>query len=419
MELTREEAAWLEGRGGEATRLCLALVVRVGELFGAQRLLPVRQAHIDACLYTNDAGLEFAERLAALGARVRVPSTLNVTARDIRRWEAFRVPPGWAEKSRRLEAAYQAMGCLPTWTCAPYEQGLVPRFGEQVAWGESNAVAYVNTVIGARTNRYADFLDVACAVTGRAPAFGLHLDGPRRGRVLVDVTGVPAALRGHESFYPVLGYHLGPRLDDRVPVVDGIPPTVRAADLKAFCAAAASSGALALAHVVGVTPEAPTREAALHDRPPDETLRVSRADLAATRARLSRAPIDGADLVKLGCPHLSLAEAMDVAERVRGRRVRGGVECWVSTSRAVAHHLAEAGHLAALEAAGVRLLTDTCAMTTRIDGWGFSHMATNSGKQAHYAAATGLEVTLAPLADCVGYALGDALADEEDGLWRG
>ena len=168
MELTREERAWLDGRAGEATRLALDLVVRMGDLFGAERLLPVSQAHIDACLYTNDAGLEFAERLAALGARVRVPTTLNVTARDIRRWEAFRVPSDWAEKSRRLEAAYLALGCLPTWTCAPYEQGLVPRFGQHVAWGESNAVAYVNTVIGARTNRCADFLDVACALTGRA-----------------------------------------------------------------------------------------------------------------------------------------------------------------------------------------------------------------------------------------------------------
>jgi predicted aconitase len=419
MQLTREEQAWLDGRAGEATRLAVGLVVRMGELFGAERLLPVSQAHIDACLYTNDAGLEFAERLAALGGRVRVPTTLNVTARDIRRWEAFRVPPDWAEKSRRLEAAYRTLGCLPTWTCAPYEQGLVPRCGEQVAWGESNAVAYVNTVIGARTNRYADFLDVACAVTGRAPAFGLHLAGPRRGQVLVDLTPIPAALRAHPSFYPVLGYHVGAAVGERIPVLEGVPPTVRAVDLKAFCAAAASSGALALAHVVGVTPEAATREMAFHGTQPDATLVVTREDLRGVRERLSPAPAEGADLVKLGCPHLSLAEAVEVAERVSGRRVRPGVQLWVSTNRAVEHHLGESGHLAVLEAAGVRLLTDTCAMTTRIDGWGFTHMLTNSGKQAHYAAASGLEVTLASLDDCLGYALGDGAAEEEDALWNG
>jgi len=417
MRLTPEEEAWLAGRAGEATRFALHLIVRMGELFGAARLVPITQAHVDACLYTNDAGLEFAERLAGLGARVRVPTTLNVTARDIQRWEAFRVPADWADKSRRLEAAYQALGCLPTWTCAPYEQGLVPRFGQQVAWGESNAVAYVNTVIGARTNRYADFLDAACAITGRAPAFGLHLDAPRRGQVLVDVTPVPAALRAHPSLYPVLGYHLGPLLGDRIPVLEGIPPAARAVDLKAFCAAAASSGALALAHVVGVTPEAPTRAAAFQGQPPEETVAVTRADLRATRERLSPAPLDGTDFVKLGCPHLSLAEALDVAERARGRRVRRGVEFWVSTSRAVAHHLGESGHLAALEGAGARLLTDTCAMTTRIDAWGFTHMLTNSGKQAHYAAASGLEVTLASLEDCVAYALGDGLAEAEAELW--
>jgi predicted aconitase len=418
VRLTPEEQGWLDGRSGEATRLALALVVRMGELFGAERLLPVTQAHIDACLYTNDAGLDFAERLAALGARVRVPTTLNVTARDIRRWEAFRVPPDFAEKSRRLEAAYQALGCLPTWTCAPYEQGLVPRFGEQVAWGESNAVAYVNTVVGARTNRYADFLDAACAITGRAPAFGLHLDPPRRGQVLVQLEEIPPAHRGHPSFYPLLGYHLGGLTGDRVPVIEGVPATARATDLKAFCAAAASSGALALAHVVGITPEAPTREAAFQGGAPEATLSVTPADLKAARDRLSFAPADGVDLVKVGCPHLALGEAMEVAEQVRGRQVRPDLAFWLSTSRAVAHQLEESGHLQVLTGAGVRILTDTCAMTTRIDGWGFAHMLTNSAKQAHYAAAGGLEVTLACLRDCVATALGDPAGGEDD-PWSG
>lgn len=419
MELTPEERAWLDGRAGEAMRLALSLVARMGELFEAERLLPITQAHVDACLYTNDAGLEFAERLAALDARVRVPTTLNVTARDIRRWQAFRVPPDWAEKSRRLEAAYQTLGCLPTWTCAPYEQGLVPRFGQQVAWGESNAVAYVNTVIGARTNRYADFLDVACAITGRAPAFGLHLDRPRRGQVLVRLDAIPARLRGHPSFYPVLGYHVGGIAGERVPVLEGIPPTVRSTELKAFCAAGATSGALALAHVVGVTPEAPTREAALQGDAPEETVTVTLAELRRVRERLSPAPVEGVDFVKLGCPHLSLADAVEVAERMAGRRVRSGVEFWISTSRVVAHHLGESGHLEALERAGVRLLTDTCAMTTRIDGWGFTHMLTNSAKQAHYAMASGLEATLASLEACVVQALGDGALEAEDAVWSG
>jgi predicted aconitase len=417
VELTPEERGWREGRAGEGVRLALDLVARMGELFGAERLLPVTQAHVDACLYTNDAGLEFAERLAGLGARVRVPTTLNVTARDIRRWEAFRVPADFAEKSRRLEAAYLRLGCLPTWTCAPYEQGNVPRFGQQVAWGESNAVAYVNTVIGARTNRYADFLDVACAVTGRAPAFGLHLDGPRRAQVLVRLDDVPEALRGHPSLYPVLGYHLGGLLGERVPVLAGVPPTVRAVDLKAFCAAAASSGSLAMAHVVGITPEAPTLEAALRGRPPEETIGVTMGELRRARERLSFAPPAGIDFVKLGCPHLALSEALEVAARVAGRRIRPDLEFWISTSRAVVHHLTESGHLRALEGAGIRILADTCAMTTRIDGWGRTHMLTNSGKQAHYAGAAGLEVTLASLEDCVSYALGDALLEQEDALW--
>jgi predicted aconitase len=286
-----------------------------------------------------------------------------------------------------------------------------------VAWGESNAVAYVNTVIGARTNRYADFLDVACAVTGRAPAFGLHLDEARRGQVLVRFADVPAALRTAPSFYPVLGYHLGRILGDRIPVIDGVPPTVRAVDLKAMCAAAASSGALALAHVVGVTPEAQTRDAAFHGRAPEEERVVTLRDLRQAREQLSPGREEEADLVKLGCPHLSLVEAVEVAERVAGRRVRPGVEFWISTSRAVEQRLGDSGHLAALEGAGVRLLTDTCAMTTRIDGWGFQHMLTNSAKQAHYAAASGLSTTLGSLEACVAHALGEA-ADGDEALWH-
>ncbi len=231
------------------------------------------------------------------------------------------------------------------------------------------------------------------------------------------VDEIPEPLRQHPSFYPILGYHLGAILGDRVPVLEGVPAAARAIDLKAFCAAAASSGALALAHVVGVTPEAATRTAAFQGGPPEETIVVSRRDLADARARLSPAPIDGADLVKLGCPHLSLAEAILVTERVTGHRVRPDVEFWVSTSRAVGQRLDESGHLARLEAAGIRVLADTCAMTTRIDGWGFTHMLTNSGKQAHYAAASGLSATLASLEDCVAYALGAAPLEEEAALW--
>lgn len=417
MELRGEERRILDGDEGEAHRMTLSILVRMGELFDAPRLMPITQAHIDACLYSNDAGLEFAERLAGLGARFRVPTTLNVTARDAARWEAFRIPADWSEKARRMEEAYLAMGGLPTWTCAPYEHGLVPRFGQQVAWGESNAVAFVNTVIGARTNRYADFMDVCAAVAGKVPETGLHTTPGRRGQVLVRLREVPDGLLSHESFYPVLGYLLGPLVGERIPVLEGIPGATPNAYVKSFCAAAASSGSLAMAHVVGLTPEARTLQEAFQGGEPDGVLEIPMGDLRDARRKLSTADLTTVDLIAVGCPHLSLPEAMWVADQFRGKRLARPLEFWISTSRAVRGYLEGSGHLATLEGAGLKVLTDTCAVTTNIRPWGFRTMMTNSAKHAHYCGGqTGLTVVFASLEDCVGYAQGrDAL--EAERLW--
>src|SRR5262249_31195577 len=149
---------------------------RLAPLYGATSLLPITRAHIDGCIYQGDAGLEFAERLAAVGGRVAVPTSLNVVSLDHRRWRQLGIDADFAAKARRLGAAYRAMGATPTSTCAPYQTAAAPGFGEQIAWAESNAVAYANSVLGARTNRYGDYLDVSCALTARVPAAGLHLE---------------------------------------------------------------------------------------------------------------------------------------------------------------------------------------------------------------------------------------------------
>src|ERR1700716_809663 len=193
------------GAGGPAQALAMSIVVRMADVYGATELMDISQAHIDSTIYLGDATLEFAERLAALGARVAVPTSLNVSGVDECGWKDWAVPSDWAAKAARQMLAYESMGASPTWTCAPYQTKMRPSFGQQVAWGESNAIAFANSVIGARTERYPDLLDVCCAITGRVPAVGLHLTDNRCGQLLLRLEGVPQGLQEDDQFFAGLG----------------------------------------------------------------------------------------------------------------------------------------------------------------------------------------------------------------------
>lgn len=421
MDLTADEAAMLRGERGEAARLSMSILEKLGRLYDAKRFVPIVLAHVDACLYHQEAWLDFAERLVAGGGRVAVPATLNVGARDQERWKEMRTPPELAEKSARLERAYAAMGCRPTWTCAPYQQPEnLPRFGEHCAIAESNAIAFINTVVGARTERYGDFVDIAAAIAGRVPEFGLHTDEGRRGTLLVKLRDLPDAVFSDDSFYPVLGYAVGAVAGSRVPAIEGIPRGVPTRDhLKAFCAAAASSGAIGLAHLVGVTPEARTTEEALGGRRPEETRFLDLRDLRRVRRGLSTTSRKTFELLCLGSPHFSIEETRRLVTRLAGRKVHSGVTAWVFTSRAVRDAIAANGDLAALEASGVRVFTDTCAVVTSLSGHQFKTMMTNSAKFAHYAWPTSkLEVVFARLEDCVESSIAGKIVFEREDIWR-
>src|SRR5947207_12716282 len=261
LQLSDDDRAMLNGDRGPAPRLAMSILVRMADVYGADELMDISQAHIDSTIYLGDATLEFAERLAALGAGVAVPTSLNVSGVDECGWKDWAVSPEWAAKAARQMLAYERMGAVPTWTCAPYQTQMRPAFGQQIAWGESNAIAFANSVIGARTERYPDLLDICCAITGRVPAIGLHLQENRAGQLLLTLTGVPAALQRDSQFFAVLGHLVGKTAEDLIPVVDGIVVRPSEDELKAFSAAVASSGRVALFHIVGVTPEAPTLDA--------------------------------------------------------------------------------------------------------------------------------------------------------------
>src|SRR5215216_3898348 len=270
LTLSPKDQEMLSGAYGPATKIAMSIVARMAEIAGADELLDITGAHIDSTVYIGDAGLEFAERLAALGAKVAVPTTLNVSGLDEHHWREWAVPNDWAKQAYRQMVAYQSMGTLPTWTCAPYQTGMRPSFGQQIAWGESNAIVFANSVIGARTERYPDLFDICCAITGRVPAIGLHLTENRSGELLLQLQEIPEALQRSDDFFPVLGHFVGKVARDRIPVIEGMDITPNEDQLKALGAAAASSGAVAMFHMIGVTPEASTRESAFQGNQPEK-----------------------------------------------------------------------------------------------------------------------------------------------------
>jgi len=337
-----------------------------------------------------------------------VPTTLNVGSLDLLHPDLYRGDEETRERAQRLMDAYVALGCRPTWTCAPYQLASRPELGEQIAWAESNAIVFANSVLGARTNRYGDFADVAAAITGRVPDTGLHRTEGRRGEVLFRLDGVPERLLADDVLYPVLGHLVGRGAGALVPVLEGLPAETGEDRLKALGAAAASSGSVALFHAVGVTPEAPTLEEALHGRPPLRTVEVTPALLREARDSLTTAPDGRLGAVSLGTPHASLAELERIAALL-GELPKPRVPVYVSTGRDV---LAQAPALP-----GVEVVVDTCTYVTPILGPLDGPVMTNSAKWAYYAPGNlGVEVVFGGLEECLRSAA-EGRVRRDPGLW--
>ncbi|HWD79756.1 MAG TPA: aconitase X catalytic domain-containing protein [Kribbella sp.] len=385
MQFTAEEEDMLGGRYGDGVALAMRVVVGQARILEAPRLVEITSAHVDSCLYHGQVSLDFVHRLVELQAKVRVPTTLNVGSTDL-------IHPGLvrdqelADAGRELMDAYVGLGCTPTFTCAPYQLPNRPGLGEHVAWAESNAIVFANSVLGARTDRYGDFLDVCAAITGRVPYAGLQTPEARRGTVVFDCRGLGEFT---ELTYPLLGHHIGSVAGAGIPVLVGIPGDVTEDSLKALGAAAASAGGVALFHVVGVTPEAPTDFADLPVRIVD--------DLQEVRRQLS-APGSQLDAISIGTPHASYDECLRLAELVEGQPLK--LPFYLSTSRATRDRLGDTLHV--LESAGVTVVVDTCTYVTAILQPTWKRVMTNSAKWAHYAPGNiGVDAVLGSLAECV------------------
>lgn len=400
IELTAHDRALLDGSQGKAAQVAMQIVLRMAHIQGAKYLVDITQAHIDGCIYTGPASLRFAQQLVAWGAKVRVPTTLNSISVDQRRWRELGIDPALGVPASALGDAYMAMGAQLSFTCAPYLLDSAPKAGEQIVWAESNAVVYANSVLGARTLKYPDYLDICIALTGRAPLIGCHLEDQRKARLHIEV---PPLSNLDDSFYPLLGYHIGALAGSRIPLVSGLQqqhPNLD--DLKAFGAAFATTSAAALFHIAGVTPEAldPTR---VIDGPLP-VFKLSLEELRLSWQELNSARDARVDVVSLGNPHFSLSEFARLASLCQGRHRHPDVVLAITCGRTVLEQARVAGHIAVIEAFGAVIISDTCwcMLGEPVIPPTARNLMTNSGKYAHYAPGlVGRRVHFASLAECV------------------
>ena len=400
IELTAHDRALLDGSQGKAAQVAMQMVLRMAHIQGAKYLVDITQAHIDGCIYTGPASLRFAQQLVAWGAKVRVPTTLNSISVDQRRWRELGIDPALGVPASALGDAYMAMGAQLSFTCAPYLLDSAPKAGEQIVWAESNAVVYANSVLGARTLKYPDYLDICIALTGRAPLIGCHLEDQRKARLHIEV---PPLSNLDDSFYPLLGYHIGALAGSRIPLISGLQqqhPILD--DLKAFGAAFATTSAAALFHIAGVTPEAldPTR---VIDGPLP-VFKLSLEELRLSWQELNSARDARVDVVSLGNPHFSLSEFARLASLCQGRHRHPDVVLAITCGRTVLEQARVAGYIAVIEAFGAVIISDTCwcMLGEPVIPPAARNLMTNSGKYAHYAPGlVGRKVHFASLAECV------------------
>ncbi|MDQ0012863.1 putative aconitase [Variovorax boronicumulans] len=387
MLLTEEETGMLNGDKGPAVQKAMQILVALGESFGAERLVPINNVHMagSSVLVAEEAGTRFVEDIRKLGGTFITRVTTNPTAVDPVRWEEIGIPESDSILQTRLTDAYAGMGANTCNTCIPYLVGNAPRFGEHMAWGESSAVVFANSVCGARTNREGGPSGLASALTARTPEYGFHLKENRYGKFLIKVE-TPL---NDMTDYGTLGYFAGKIAGQDTPVFTGIPTDPTLEQLKALSAALASSGAVSMFHAVGVTPEAPTVEEAFGGGEPDKVLVFDQAEKEKAEAALNKEPSDHVDWILVGCPNASVQEIREVADALQGKKVHKDVALWVTTAGAMYAMAERMGYIRTIEEAGGVVVRETCPFLARsrviAPKKGYKTLTTNSAKMAFYA----------------------------------
>jgi predicted aconitase len=389
MELTKEEQAMLEGKEGYAARKSMEILKALGDIYGADRLIKVGSVQVAGVSYHNlgDAGLEFLNELAKDG-KVKVLTTLNPAGMDLENWRQLGISEDFAAKQNLVIQAFERMGILISCTCTPYLIGNLPRYGEHLAWSESSAVTFANSVIGARTNREGGPSALAAAFVGKTPSYGLHLDVNRVPNVHVKVNTMLTKL----SDWGALGFVIGKKAENKIPYITGIAEA-DLDELKSFCASVVTYGAQPLFYMEGITPAAGSQPL------PGDTVTVDAADIKNAYDNINDTVTD-IELVCVGCPHCSIKEISEIAELLQGRQVVEGTEFWVATSRTAKQLADKRGYTQIIEAAGGKFACDTCMAVAPLKGR-FKSLATTSAKGCFYSRQNKMLTKMGGLRECV------------------
>ncbi len=369
-ELTKKERCMLEGECGEGKQQAMEILLALAKIYGARNMVPVSSAQISGVSYKTigDAGLEYLRDLADKGTKVEVPAYLNPIGMDAQGWESMKVPKDFAEKQLAILNAYTSMGARPTCTCTPYLIGVRPKVGEHIAWAESSAVIFANSVLGARTNREGGPSALCAAICGVTPNYGMHLGENRIADLVVDVE---VALPDRSDF-GVLGAIAGGIARGRVVAFRGIR---KAGDdeLKYLGAAMAAFGSNSLFFMEGITPEWKVRDGA-------EVISADESEMGRMRKTLDETKNE--DIITTGCPHASLAEIKEIADMVKGKKLKRPL--WVCVSRIVKEVAAKQGLEEIIEKAGGKLVADTCMVVSPMEAMGYKNTGVNSAKAVKY-----------------------------------
>jgi len=380
MHLTDEEKQMLSGDAGEAARLSMELLVKIGDVYGAKQMVSVRSVHA-ACVYPEfSVAVEMMEKFADLGGKFRTVTTANpiLNPQNMGRWEDMPEPNELKQATIRQINSIKRMGVIPNWSCTPYFQGNLPRLGEPVSWVESSAIIFANSVLGARTNRTTMGVDLASAITGRVPNFGLLLPENRAGTALVRVDFKLERLFD----YGTIGFIIGKVFAGEVPVIEGLPSTTTANQLKVMGAAAAIKGGIALYHALGITPEAKTKKEAFHGKKPEFELEIGEKDIKAATEEISTIRNGKIDAVLVGCPHPSVEEIKELAYILNGRKIRKNIKFCLFAASDTVNWSRKMGYIDILEESNVRIFEGDCIIFHSTREWGWKNVATNSAKYA-------------------------------------
>ncbi|MDV3277077.1 MAG: aconitase X catalytic domain-containing protein [Nitrososphaerales archaeon] len=384
MHLDASQEKMLRGKEGAARQLAMEILTKVGDAVGADSLVPIVSAHVLAHYSSlHDAGIEMLERFANAGGKFAVPTTVDPASMDLEKWKSFGIPEDYAEKQFRLCRAYDKLGGIPCWTCAQYQVCNFPKPGENVAWAESSSVVFANSLIGCKTNKITAGMDMACAITGLTPRFGMLLDENRVPKISFKV----AAGALTDLDYRSIGFFIGKHAGSRVPALEGLPPSVTSDELKHLGAAAAAAGPVTMIHFVGVTRGADSLAEATR-RETVESVDVTRSDLQKVEGDLNQTD-ELPDLVALGVPHLSVSELGNLAEMLKGRKVDRKVKMYVYTSSQAYDMAIRSGIAGDIESSGARLTHTTDAEISPLKKMGFNVVLTNSAKMAEIVSSEG------------------------------